>query len=204
MRKTLLLIFSVCGLAACEANWNPSYAPSGYAYHQNEYKSPPGDRAMDIGYDYDKERNHEYMEIWRVVVRDLIENMEKTTGLSPQTVYIDHVPVNDAFTNSYDHVLRKELRSKGYILTKNESHPVHIRYDAYMPLDYEEIYGRALNEALEHQTDMELADFLLVLTVREPGKHQKQVASVYKLPDFGYDRNLDDAPKAELFLGAGR
>ncbi len=45
MRHLVLLCVSVLLLAACKGGWDPSFMPSGYAYHKEEYKAPPGPKS---------------------------------------------------------------------------------------------------------------------------------------------------------------
>ncbi|MGH1399225.1 MAG: hypothetical protein ACRBCT_08440 [Alphaproteobacteria bacterium] len=43
--KLSLLIAAIFSLGACKTIMNPTFMPSGYKYHQNNYKSPPGPEA---------------------------------------------------------------------------------------------------------------------------------------------------------------
>jgi hypothetical protein len=191
------LLLAVLGLTGCDTLFgNPTYLPAGYTYHNDLYKAPPGPAAPDIGYSYNALRNREILQGWEVAAQDLVAQLGDN-GVGPQIVYLETLVKNDAFTASYDNSLRDELRARGYLLETDPATPVHIRYDAYLPVQ-EEAMDATVDEAAD-----DAADFILVLTVRSPDG-EMQVSGVYRLPDYGYKKNLFNAPTADLVIGGGR
>jgi len=90
--------------------------PSGYTYHQDEYKAPPAANPRAIGYDYSVQKNAEMLETWRTVASDLTDKIEAKAPLSAAPVFLSSPQKANAFDISLDHVMREEFRKRGYTL----------------------------------------------------------------------------------------
>ena len=107
------LMIAVLTVAACHTGSMPSL----FHYHTDEYRSPPGQEADAVGYQYSPVHNAESVAAWHAMVSDLVDRLEKNNAaLKPQALYL--VPHQDksAFMNMYDHALRKTLNDRGYTL----------------------------------------------------------------------------------------
>lgn len=181
-----LLAIAPLALSGCELLTNPSAMPSGYTYHGDIYKAPPGPNSDELGYDYSAARNDEILLAWREAVDDLVNTLEET-GIAAQAVYIEQPKAGNAFLSTYDNVLREELVSRGYTLGAAPGSVNHLRYEALVPES---------KDALPAADNADARDFVLVLTVIDPsllagaGKEDEavltQVGNTYRLPPYGY------------------
>ncbi|MCF8496757.1 MAG: hypothetical protein K9G62_08875 [Alphaproteobacteria bacterium] len=114
MRRPFFVLqtLSLLGLTGC--SWDPTFMPAGYRYHHNLYKAPPGPEARSIGYDYSPAANADVMRVWDLSAADLVDALERDTGLTPQPVYMPPVSGTGAFSAAFDNALRGELRTRGY------------------------------------------------------------------------------------------
>ncbi len=192
MRVRFLLLATLC-LAACdtpgEMFGRPTYMGSGYTYHNDLYKAPPGPSAPGIGYPYSEGANRDVLQSWGAAVSDLIAQLE-AKGLAPQPVYVETYPVHNAFTASYDDVLRDTLRVRGYVLEQSPSAPAHIRYDVNLPVK-DDSPANGPEPALPPPG---LDDFILTLTFfAAPNTVPLQAGGTYRLPAYGYVPGEDPA-----------
>lgn len=185
--RAILLSFSALGLAAC--GLNPSPLPTGYKYHHDEiYKSAPGPEAAPLGYDYAVGKNDEILEVWRIVAGDLFDTLEERTGLGAQPVYVHAAGGDSAFYNSFDHVLREELRDRGYVLMPSMGDNLVLSYEALLPEKADEMPGTS---------DTDLGDYILKLTASRGGALSGHASGVYKVPSYGF-RELKDDERVEF------
>ncbi len=111
--SVFLTIVLVLGLTGCRTLWNPTSVPSGYAYQNEKYKAPPGPEADSIGYAYSAQANEDVLQIWHVVIKDLVEKMVGQLGPGSKRIYVQSPPRRNVFNSSYDYALRAELRKRG-------------------------------------------------------------------------------------------
>ena len=52
MRFFLISSCAVLALSGCKGLYDPHFMPTGYAYHQNDFKGQPGAKDKDQGYKY--------------------------------------------------------------------------------------------------------------------------------------------------------
>ena len=188
----LLLALAPLALSGCELFMNPSAMPSGYTYHQDVYKAAPGPNSKELGYDYSLAKNDEILLVWRESIGDLVNQFEEEIGSTAQAIYIEPLPSDSAFNNTYDDVLREELSARGYTLAPVAGTAPHLRYEAFLPDE---------KNALAPGADKSARDFVLVLTLLDPTvlglvnqKKEKEEAAVlgwasgiYRLPAYGHE-----------------
>jgi hypothetical protein len=172
-----LSLFFALALAACA---NPSPFASGYTYHGDLYKAPPGPEARDIGYDYTLQRNDNVVQIWQIVAQDLVSQLEEQTGLAAQPVYIEKQENPNAFNASFDNALREQFKQRGYVLSAIPDGAVYLRYNA----------EEAKSEENVPANPEGFGDYLMTLqTLDVTGEEPVvtgEVGGVYKLPVYGY------------------
>ncbi|MGQ0527847.1 MAG: hypothetical protein ACT4OY_07485 [Alphaproteobacteria bacterium] len=178
-----LLALTACG------HWNPDFVPSGYEHHGGDaYNAPPGPAAKDIGYTWSAEANMQQQMLWSDVAKDLVEKME-SAGVSACPVYMEDLPISNAFNNSLDHALRAELRTRGYTLVPAADQNLHLRYEAYRegaekivrrPLynEDEDIYTKA---AYPHKAEA----FVFALTALHKGNMLGTAKTRRIMPAYG-------------------
>jgi len=191
-----LFIFSSClllALTGCKPFWDPTFMPSGYAYHQKEYKSPPGPEASPIGYEYSNQKNNEVLEGWRFAIRDLLLRA-KANGLNfSDPVYLSTDLNAGAFQSAYDSTLREGLRAYGFTIASSPEQAAHLFYSAYEASENgqpESVDPYNKDDAHHPHKD---GDFLppsgkldLVLANVENGFMMKKVKSTYEVPLYGF------------------
>lgn len=191
MRTALSLIF-VLGLTACGYTSNPGAIPTGYKYHGTEFNARPGPEAASIGYEYSAEHNAEILQHWRLVVSDLLDDLESDANLSPQDVSVNTAISSSAFYNSFDHVLREDLSERGYTLV-NDSAALMLHYDAQVP--------KRDKTAPEEKLEPAMQDYLLQLTATRGASIVGQASGIYELPSYGYHKlPVFELPKSEPAL----
>ncbi|MCC7305245.1 MAG: hypothetical protein IT558_03185 [Alphaproteobacteria bacterium] len=188
--RFMLPIMIVLALAGCRSITDPDFMPSGYTYHNQYYKAPPGPSADDIGYAYTKERNAAAIEQWEYIVAHLVGRMDMELGEGPQPIYIETLPRHNAFNASFDYALREELRSRGYTLTHSRANALHLRYEAFRPgednaaLDLNFRRGQEPDTHTQYYKDESKFSVALILM---QGKFPKgEVRSMVSMSDYGY------------------
>jgi hypothetical protein len=178
MRPLIYLLIPLL-IAACTVVKNPSPVGRGYSSYAEPYKSAPGPKAPDIGYEYTAESNAEVTGIWLASVQDLLTRLETEAGLTEGSVFVVSSEQRGAMYTTFDHVLREELTARGYTLDANPA-ARRIGYDIERPkgrfLTNEETADEKGYEKLHYQ------DFILKLWVDE---ETKAVADTYYLPAAG-------------------
>ena len=177
---------------------NPSAMPKGYYHHQDVYKAAPGPNSDELGYDYSLEKNEEILLAWREVVGDLVTQFEAHAKLAPQPLYLEPLPSDNAFNNTYDDVLREELTARGYTLAPAPGVTPILRYEAFVPKG---------TDTLKNTGHSYTRDFVLILTLLDasvytlPKDEQDtavlgQASGAYKLPGYGHETAI---PVLSLF-----
>lgn len=193
MRLFMFSLLSILALTGCRSVWDPTFMPAGYTYHHEDYKSPPGPEAADIGYKYTAAENEAVMQKWRHAVRDLLLRARANDLDVPQNVFVQTDLEPSAFQGTYDSILREELRSYGHALTESGDGPA-LFYSAYDP----ENQGRVERDpAKGYNGDKEpyfnnqslvppKGNIELVLGLVQDGKWIKKVSGIYELPLYGF------------------
>jgi hypothetical protein len=196
--RFLISSIALLALTGCEPlieGVNP--LPTGYAYHQNEFKSQPGPPAEEIGYPFSPERNDVVMEKWQGAIRDLVDKFEANVPARPQSVYIEMLPRKNTFNMSMDYTLREEFRKRGYMLAQSPEHAMHLRPQAYLAED-----GAASSRLRVFNGDIKTEstkrgrideperaqNFIISLSGYSENKESVHVEGTYKLPAYGYVR----------------
>ncbi len=116
MRSFLPLIicgtFLISALAGC-AIGDPSPMPRGYSSYGQDIKSVDGPKARNIGYNYSRDKNEVTLNNIRPIVKEMAELLDKKLTFGVDEIYLK-TPVNTAFYNSFDYLLRDELMQLGY------------------------------------------------------------------------------------------
>lgn len=165
-------------MAGC--TWDPTFMPAGYTYHGQLYKSPPGPEPQPIGYAYSAQRNEEVLQIWRLTAQDLLDALEEETNIAEaQGVYVETALTPDAFSGAFDHVLREDLRARGYVIDNSPARAVHVRYNI-VPLVSMEAVEPADEGKILREYDVQLA-------ILRDGMTLHQTRGIYALPSYGYE-----------------
>jgi len=189
----LLLGISTIALSlnACKSIMDPTFMPSGYTYHHDEYKSPPAGNPWGIGYDYTRESNKAMLDQWRAVASDLTDKLESTASLGASPIFLSSPILDNAFTISLDHALREELRARGYTLSSlptNES--LKIQTSTYDPAYKDVMRSYDLNDQIENDLPAppKAVSKSLMLKVEGliDGAQTTLVDAPYDLPLYGY------------------
>ncbi|MEZ5918357.1 MAG: hypothetical protein R3D66_00015 [Alphaproteobacteria bacterium] len=193
--RSILFLTAFLSLSACRVIADPTFAPSGYTYHQDLYKSPPGPEAADIGYDYSAVRNDEVQRLWQISVSDLLNQLEDQRGEAlPDTVYIRPLDHKNAFNGAFDNALRQELADRGHILTDNtgDGDILMLTIDARDPDWTQKKPQPEYNGDLEYETHEQIhkkfKDIILMIGTSRGSLIMEQASATYTLPFYGYDR----------------
>jgi hypothetical protein len=132
MRNAVLLIAILFMTTACADIYSPPWMPSGYAYHQDIYKSPPGTPAYDIGYDYSPYTNEKVLTEWSAAADDFVRKIESSGALDisrDPLVYLEPGQAPSTLQQTFDFVLRDVLRERGYTLaTTGDQYRIRLVY----------------------------------------------------------------------------
>jgi len=179
-----LLLFSFLAVVGCAPLVNPGAMPSGYTYHYDEYKSPPGPDAKDIGYEYSYAKNEVVQHEWIQISRDLVEHLEEQTGLSPRAIHVSDVLRVSAFNQTFDYALRYVLREKGYTLVSGaDAYPARLVYEA-IPVDDTMVMRVPLVQKYK-----EVAPYNLILRLYTGSPEPVSVGKIYDVPGYGYSKD---------------
>ena len=191
MRRSLslLMVFGLLGCTSADYS-DPGIMPTGYKFLTPEYEfhSPHAANPDDIGYEYSAVQNEDVLQTWRGIAGDLIALVEKETGLAPQDVYLQPTWRESVLSSTYDHVLREELRNRGYNLVSSPKSGLHLVYSAINSNNVNIIdksYG--LNEeSYEKKSDMQ--DLMLEIIALKDGAIIGRAGGVYKVPVYKTDK----------------
>jgi len=107
--------FASLFLMACTPNII-SPIPTGYTYHGDLYKSPSGQQARQIGAHCGADAGQLVLEDMQSAAQDLVQKLDKKLSFASDEIYLN-LPANTSFYTSFDHLLRAELTSAGYLIS---------------------------------------------------------------------------------------
>lgn len=102
-------------LTACSGK--PGPVGRGYSSYKEPYKSAPGPKANGVGYEYSVEKNITALKDMQFAAQDLVSKLDETLAFDTDKVHLA-VPPENVFYKSFDHLVRKEFLSRGYVLTQ--------------------------------------------------------------------------------------
>ena len=207
--KTLLSLSAVAlSLTACKTSMDPTFVGSGYTYHHENYKAPPGDKPWSIGYDYTHAQNAEVLDKWRAVASDIVTQLEATQMTEDKAIFLSSPALDNAFTISLDHALRSELRSRGYqVVAVPDEEALKIQASIYDQQNRTTFQSHEFNDVIEGNPEPPK----LVnknLTVKVEGLVADApvtlVESIYDLPLYGYQDEQRYSPLAQTIAEVWR
>lgn len=154
----------------------PDPMASGYVSYNQAYKSAPGPKANNIGYEYSYQNNKDVLEDIHHAARDLVEKLDAKLAMGVDEIYLK-VPESNAFYNSFDYVLREEFIKHGYKLSNVPVNAVIIDFVA------------SLECTVDEQKSGDYQKFYLGLAINVvDGIPQDYVGDYYEVPSYGFDR----------------
>lgn len=158
---------------------NPSPLPMGSARAHEKYKTAPGPKPKDIGYEYNSARHEVILQAWEETAAKLVHALEQKTGLHPQPIFIAETPADTAFYITLDHALRQEFRSKGYRLVNSSRNVPAIMSDARVP-NKNDGYPTGVNMTEPY------GDMVLILDVVKNNQITGGIAQIHNVPLYGF------------------
>lgn len=206
LSKAMLPVLGVCMLAGCKSMfYKPYVVPTGYTYHKNDYKFSGPDMAEEIGYTYTAEENAKIVEMWRPKVAELINNLEMQTGMRDGAVYIVQADQKTAHYMTFDHILRDELRARGYTISSDPAHGKTLAYDILDPAYIDDIRDIEKKNDIVTQNkpyiETDYKEMMLQLVLSDAEALVAEVSGVYVLPMFGYKDKKITATMIEGVMG---
>lgn len=196
-KYSILPAFCLMSLVGCKSLVSsPSHVmPSGYTYHQQDYKSPPPAKADDLGYEYSAEKNAAILEMWRPAAEDLVSRLEIEAGLSNADIYL-RVPLNtDTQMATFDYVLRDVLRERGHTIISSRYAGTILTYNLINPetLSDDDQARYSYNDTLDQQDptyiqDAEIAPMIIEMVAYDKTTPIASLNGVYDVPMYGYDK----------------
>ena len=123
-RSYFLALFPALILSACATDY-PNPFPRGYSSYEEPYKSAPGPKAHDVGYDFSIDKNETTLEDMRYAAGDLVEKLDDKLSFTTDKIYLE-IPGKTAFYTSFDYVLREEFTKRGYLLSNTPDDAVKV------------------------------------------------------------------------------
>lgn len=157
----------------------PSPMARGYSSYDQLYKSAPGAKGHDIGYDYSNFDNKNVLQEMRYVAQDLVDKLDKKLSFNVDEIYLK-VYKNNAFYNSFDHLIRDELTHRGYALSNSPINTVTVDFISSDKLP--ECHPDAKN----NEGPYKVLYLALALNVIE-GEFRDSVGGFYEVPAFDYE-----------------
>ncbi len=164
------------GLIGCSGA--PSPIPRGYSSFEEPYKSAPGPEARAIGYEYNNEKNLTVLEDMRYAASDLVEKMDKKLSFGVDEIYLKS-PANTAFYNSFDHLLRDELSSRGYLLSDKPEGNVEVEIVA------RNSYAECAHHAVESSDEYKMMYIALAMNTKNNVPNDI-VEGFYEVPVYDF------------------
>lgn len=122
-----LFCFSAVILQGCSGK--PDIFPRGYVSYDQPYKSAPGPKSHDIGYEYTNQNNSTALKDMRFAAKDLVEKLDQKLSFNVDEIYLK-ISENSAFYTSFDHLIRDELTQRGYLLSNTPVNTVTLDFVA--------------------------------------------------------------------------
>ncbi len=169
-----LICFSSVALLGCSGK--PSPMARGYSSYDKVYKSAPGVKPKDVGYEYSNQNNVTALKDMRYAAKDLVKKLDQKLSFSVDEVYLK-ISKNSAFYNSFDHLLRDELTQRGYLLSNTPVNAVSVDFIAMdnVPKCY------AGNSKGAYKTV-----YLALAINSQKGKAQDNVGGFYEVPLYDF------------------
>jgi hypothetical protein len=178
---------AVLSLSACADYPNPM--ARGYSSYDEVYKSAPGPAVDDIGYEYSYKSNEAVLKDVRYVARDLVEKLDKKLAMGVDEIYLK-VQSDNAFYNSFDHMIRSELTKRGYLLANA---PVNtLTLDLVVQDNLPECTGVEQGEGVYKTMFLALA-----INVVE-GMPQDMVGDFYEVPTYDFEAGDNSGVRVSL------
>lgn len=169
--------FAVLSLSACTGHPNPM--ARGYVSYDEVYKSAPGPKAHNIGYEYSYESNKAVLKDIRYVARDLVEKLDKKLAMNIDEVYLK-IQNEDAFYSSFDHALREELTKHGYMISQSPVNTLNL--DFIVVDDLPECTG-----VKQEEQEGAYKKFFLGLAINvAEGMPQDMIGDYYEVPTYDF------------------
>ena len=166
--------------AACSS---PGIYGRGYSYYNDAYKSAPGAKPANIGYNYSELRNESVIEDMRYAASDLVNKLEEDIPYDVSAIHLMRVSESPFYT-TFDHVLRDELSYRGYeLVTRPQPGALPLMLAA------SETNGSGLNMKEKHY----YRELYLAFLVGE----QIAADGVYEVPTYGFSGNDVKRPDPE-------
>ncbi len=179
MRTILSLSFLCCStIALSGCSGKPTPMARGYSSYDQVYKSAPGAKVKDVGYEYSNQNNATALKDMRYAAKDLIDKLDQKLSFSVDEIYLK-ISENSAFYNSFDHLLRDELTQRGYLLSNSPANAVSVDFIAMDNVP--ECY--AGNSRGAYQT----VYLALAINVAK-GKAQDNVGGFYEVPLYDFHK----------------
>lgn len=166
-------------LAACSGAPNP--VPRGYSSYKEPYKSAPGEKASNIGYEFSADKNQSVLEDIRYAAQDLAERLDERLAFDTDTVYLS-TAADNVFYKSLDHLLRSELTHRGYTLAVTPGN--HPTIDIGVLDDVKPCKDRYLAKT-EEGTEYRTA-FIQLKVSQDGSQETEMVDGFYEVPLYGY------------------
>ena len=196
MRSSYSVLCCCAALALSACMGYPDPIARGYSSYDQAYKSAPGPKGHNIGYEYSYQNNKAVLEDIHHAARDLVEKLDAKLSMGIDEIYLK-TPENNVFYNSFDYALREEFIKQGYKLSNT---PVNTMIVDFM----------VLPECTVAETREEAYQMLylsLVVNVVE-GIPQDYVGDYYDVPSYGLGdlitKNKDEEVKVSLCPGDGQ
>ncbi|MEZ5815441.1 MAG: hypothetical protein R3E13_12100 [Alphaproteobacteria bacterium] len=194
MRVFVFSSLLVLALTGCKPVWDPTFMPSGYAYHSSEYKAPTGPEAADIGYEYSVEQNAAVLESWRHAAADLLLRAKANDVLPAGPVYLTTDLETGTFQVTFETSLRHEMLAQGITVATGaeDAGAQALFYSAYDPEEEgRPETTRPYNDEAHHpnKDGDHLSPYKtmnLVLGQVHDGILTQKVAAFHEVPSYGF------------------
>ncbi|MFP4097720.1 MAG: hypothetical protein ACLFP8_05315 [Alphaproteobacteria bacterium] len=190
---SVLTMSALIALGACTQG--PWPIPRGYSSYDQVYKSAPGPKARDIGYEYSNKNNERVLKELRYAARDLVKKLDDKLSMNVDGIYLK-VQDDNAFYNSFDHLLREELNKQGYRLLTSPVNALRIDF-----LAKEEIPECTAVERVEDDGAYKTLYLALAINSAQ-GVPQDFVGDYYEVPTYGFTHiyDFEDIGKSKIDL----
>lgn len=178
------LSVSVLALTGC----NISAMPTLFHYHKEEYRSPPGPQAPEVGYEYSVERNARTAAAWHGMVSSVVNKLEASGDLQPQAVYLVPHQQGSTFMNMYEHALRKTLNDRGYTLLPEYNPDATLFFFEASPVVEQKAAstGPASEELAQNKAGVHAKPVVFRMVVMRDFRTLAMTESAYEMPLYGY------------------
>jgi hypothetical protein len=194
INKTALPLVCILGLAGCQNYFvKPSAIPSGYTYHDDQYKSPPSPEATNLGYSYSEEKNAQLLDSMRIKAEELFNQLENDYDMNGVDFFIYNAHEHNAQNSMLDTVLRDIVREKGYRIATAPQGAIGLGYSINEPKELEKDinFGDLQNDpkTTDHFDRINTYERMIMRLELTDGKENiGAVRAIYDMPMYGYER----------------